>query len=308
MATSSVIGAPPAQFSEDDIHTLWKKGKKMRSGLNSLPRRRFDGGGVVEKPTDSVFLKINGQHQQVPTRVPGMSQDEIDMAQRSPQSKWDDSVSEKIGDHAEKLINQGQSPFSTQEIRAPVPSPQSPTKGGSIFSPQHEDQGDAMRALSARESLTPQDLAKRYGAQQQTNEAARARAMNESPQKQYARGGMVRPGQKPLRGYGSDTVPAALTPGEVVFNKKQLPAIQPRPGMQRKLRPDQLQAMKGGGKVSGLNTLPRQNPIKINPANRGKFNATKARTGKTTEELKRSPDPLTRKRATFAMNERKWHH
>lgn len=49
-------------------------------------------------------------------------------------------------------------------------------------------------------------------------------------------------------------------------------------------------------------------PIHINPANRGKFNATMARTGKTAEELKHSPNPLTRKRATFAINARKWHH
>lgn len=48
--------------------------------------------------------------------------------------------------------------------------------------------------------------------------------------------------------------------------------------------------------------------ININPANRGKFNATKARTGKTTEELTHSPNPLTRKRAIFALNARKWKH
>ena len=40
--------------------------------------------------------------------------------------------------------------------------------------------------------------------------------------------------------------------------------------------------------------------ISINPANRGKFNATKKRTGKTTEELTHSKNPLTRKRAIFA--------
>lgn len=49
-------------------------------------------------------------------------------------------------------------------------------------------------------------------------------------------------------------------------------------------------------------------PIHINPANRGKFKATMARTGKTAEELKHSPNPLTRKRATFALNARKWNH
>lgn len=48
--------------------------------------------------------------------------------------------------------------------------------------------------------------------------------------------------------------------------------------------------------------------IHINPENKGKFNATKERTGKTTEELTHSKNPLTRKRAIFAQNAKKWHH
>lgn len=48
--------------------------------------------------------------------------------------------------------------------------------------------------------------------------------------------------------------------------------------------------------------------IHINPENRGKFNATKERTGKTTEELTHSKNPLTRKRAIFAQNAAKWKH
>nr|DAG76209.1 MAG TPA: hypothetical protein [Caudoviricetes sp.] len=48
------------------------------------------------------------------------------------------------------------------------------------------------------------------------------------------------------------------------------------------------------------------NTIHINPENKGKFTATKKRTGKTTEELKHSKNPLTRKRAVFAENARKW--
>lgn len=48
--------------------------------------------------------------------------------------------------------------------------------------------------------------------------------------------------------------------------------------------------------------------IHIKPENRGKFNATKARTGKTTEELIHSSNPITRKRAIFAQNAAKWHH
>ena len=48
--------------------------------------------------------------------------------------------------------------------------------------------------------------------------------------------------------------------------------------------------------------------IHIKPENRGKFNATKKRTGKTTEQLTHSKNPLTRKRAIFAQNARKWKH
>ena len=47
--------------------------------------------------------------------------------------------------------------------------------------------------------------------------------------------------------------------------------------------------------------------IHINPANRGKFNATKQRTGKSTEELTHSKNALTRKRAIFVQNASHWH-
>ena len=47
--------------------------------------------------------------------------------------------------------------------------------------------------------------------------------------------------------------------------------------------------------------------IEIDPENKGKFTATKKRTGKSTEELTHSKNPLTRKRAVFAkMAKRGW--
>ena len=46
--------------------------------------------------------------------------------------------------------------------------------------------------------------------------------------------------------------------------------------------------------------------IYIKPQNRGKFTSTMKRTGKTAEELSHSSNPLTRKRAVFALNARKW--
>lgn len=48
--------------------------------------------------------------------------------------------------------------------------------------------------------------------------------------------------------------------------------------------------------------------IEINPKNKGKFIATKKRSGKSTEELTHSKNPLTRKRAIFAQNAKKWNH
>lgn len=61
----------------------------------------------------------------------------------------------------------------------------------------------------------------------------------------------------------------------------------------------------GGGSD---NTFASGGKIHINPKNKGKFNATKKRTGKTTEELTHSKNPLTRKRAIFAQNAKKWKH
>lgn len=46
--------------------------------------------------------------------------------------------------------------------------------------------------------------------------------------------------------------------------------------------------------------------IHIKPENKGKFTETKKRTGKTTEELTHSKNPLTRKRAIFAQNAKHW--
>ena len=52
----------------------------------------------------------------------------------------------------------------------------------------------------------------------------------------------------------------------------------------------------------------RQGGIHIKPENRGKFTATKKATGKSTEELTHSKNPITKKRAIFAQNAKKWKH
>ena len=48
--------------------------------------------------------------------------------------------------------------------------------------------------------------------------------------------------------------------------------------------------------------------IKIKPENKGKFTATKKKTGKSTEELTHSKNPVTKKRAIFAQNAAKWNN
>lgn len=56
----------------------------------------------------------------------------------------------------------------------------------------------------------------------------------------------------------------------------------------------------------GFEMYESKNKIEIKPENKGKFNATKKKTGKSTEELTHSKNPLTRKRAIFAKNAKKW--
>ena len=60
---------------------------------------------------------------------------------------------------------------------------------------------------------------------------------------------------------------------------------------------DSIEFLKKGGSIPT-----GKSGIHIKPENRGKFNALKRRTGKTTEELTHSKNPLTRKRAIFAQN------
>lgn len=76
-------------------------------------------------------------------------------------------------------------------------------------------------------------------------------------------------------------------------------------GPEEKYHPEQ---WKTGGSLDYLGYLKSGNSIHIKPENKGKFTETKKRTGKTTEELTHSKNPLTRKRAIFAQNAKKWNH
>lgn len=75
------------------------------------------------------------------------------------------------------------------------------------------------------------------------------------------------------------------------------------------------ESLKKGGKMikkcmcgSPLYKKKSGGTIYIKPENKGKFTATKKTTGKSTEELTHSKNPLTRKRAIFAQNAKKWNH
>jgi polyhydroxyalkanoate synthesis regulator phasin len=69
----------------------------------------------------------------------------------------------------------------------------------------------------------------------------------------------------------------------------------------------QMQQQQGGGQDQGQSGM-KYGGIHINPANKGKFTATKKATGKSTEELTHSKNPITKKRAIFAQNAAKWKH
>jgi len=73
-------------------------------------------------------------------------------------------------------------------------------------------------------------------------------------------------------------------------DKQQVPQFKPQ-----YVEPD-TQLFKSGG------------TIHIKPENKGKFTEIKKRTGKSTEELTHSNNHLTRKRAIFAQNTKKWKH
>jgi hypothetical protein len=64
-----------------------------------------------------------------------------------------------------------------------------------------------------------------------------------TPVNQMQTGGMAQQGNTdplPSSQYGSDTIPAALTPGEMILTPDQQSAVAPIPGQQHKLKPDQL--------------------------------------------------------------------
>jgi hypothetical protein len=80
---------------------------------------------------------------------------------------------------------------------------------------------------------------------------------NRRAMKPAASGMLVRGTKRPLRGYGKDTVPAALTPGEVVLNEEQKSAVMPIPGREHLLLPEQLMALQMTAGRTGRSMLPR---------------------------------------------------
>jgi hypothetical protein len=103
--------------------------------------------------------------------------------------------------------------------------------------------------------------------------------------------------------------PSANPNGFVFWNMERMPVSNPAsltPSVSRytKAMDRNVLATKEDGGIIEY----KKGGIHINPANKGKFTATKKSTGKTTEELTHSKNPLTRKRAIFAQNAKKWKH
>lgn len=72
-------------------------------------------------------------------------------------------------------------------------------------------------------------------------------------------------------------------------------------GVQEEINTQKTNSYKLGGEF-------KKGGIYIKPENKGKFTETMKRTGKSARELLHSKNPLTRKRAQFAINSRKWKH
>ena len=107
------------------------------------------------------------------------------------------------------------------------------------------------------------------------------------------------------------TIPAYDTTVSPYISGKPILKLQPRinfPDLMQMIEDSQWEPEYQIPQITMPQYKDGKSSIHINPANRGKFNATKKRTGKTTEELAHSKNPLTRKRAIFALNARKWKH
>lgn len=84
---------------------------------------------------------------------------------------------------------------------------------------------------------------------------------------------------------------------EKVQNSKPTPEVKPKTKIDL-LKEEKANKLKKKFKKGG--------DIEIKEENKGKFTATKKATGKTTEELTHSKNPVTKKRAVFAQNASRW--
>jgi hypothetical protein len=113
-----------------------------------------------------------------------------------------------------------------------------------------------------------------------------------------------------LRDYG---VPMQ-DPNAYSLNYEKDTTRDPRKGLlkksnkKKKLTNEWLKDKTGLLKIEEAKAMSAGGTIHIKPENKGKFTATKKKTGKTTEELTHSTNPVTKKRAIFAQNAKKWKH
>ena len=165
--------------------------------------------------------------------------------------------------------------------------------------------------------------------------AENSKKAEELRSKFLAKGGTMRAGDKVGEG---DEVPVKVSNGEHIFTPEEVAILKSKGVDLNRLAPhaEEKLGKEKGGKVlpdnqtlnpTGMSEKPNQGSIKdvglnqggllgklkkggihINPENKGKFTATKKATGKTTEELTHSSNPLTKKRAIFAQVSKTWNH
>lgn len=107
--------------------------------------------------------------------------------------------------------------------------------------------------------------------------------------------------QLPHRKSKTYTVPEVIK--EKVQNSKPTPFSLPKTKIE-----SEADKLKNKFKKKSLEKGGKTPKIEIKEENKGKFTATKKATGKTTEELTNSKNPITKKRAIFAQNAASWSH
>jgi hypothetical protein len=207
------------------------QGAETKAGLfDTVPNTTYKGKELEDRDdAEKELAPVNTVTDEDRVKAYGTIGVNID-GQEMEVPQWNiDMTPAEAEDAARMRLEWGLSPFATDEE---LEEKQNAAHRGP------DDNTAGQDDLTYRPNMTPEDMANRY--------AETSRPKPKSKQDiSFARGGMVRPVpmQQQVQGYGTDTVPAALTPGELVLNKQQEAAVMPRPGMKRVLKPEQRAAI-----------------------------------------------------------------